>query len=199
MIDSAVLQGILVPFIAISLAEMGDKTQLSVLLLSSRTREYSRLLLGVLLAFLIVDGIAILLGSWVTAFMPLDLLKAISAAVFIGFGALILRKNAEQVEDAASFKGAFISGFSLIFVSEWGDKTQIASALFAAEYGPTKVLIGTMMALTLLSVMAIYLGQMISKRIDQRLITKVAGIVFIIIGISFALSLLDFSAFADVI
>ncbi|NPV62002.1 MAG: TMEM165/GDT1 family protein [Methanotrichaceae archaeon] len=198
MIDPGILQGVFIPFLAIALAEMGDKTQLSVLLLSSRTHEYLKLLAGVMLAFLIVDGVAILLGYWVTAFVPMSLLKLISAAVFIGFGVLILIRNAEEAEEV-SFKSPFISGFSLIFVSEWGDKTQIASALFAAEYGAGQVLAGTMLALLLLSILAIYLGRLISERVDRRLITRVAGVVFIIIGVSFALSLLNFSAFAEML
>lgn len=52
-----------------------------------------------------------------------------------------------------SSRSAFISGFSMIFLSEWGDKTQIASALFATEYDPHMVLTGVMMALFLLSLM----------------------------------------------
>jgi putative Ca2+/H+ antiporter (TMEM165/GDT1 family) len=68
---------------------------------------------------------------------------------------------------------------------EWGDKTQIASALFAAKYNPIMVLLGSMMALTALSVIAVYLGKIISSKVDSKLITRIAGIAFIIIGISF--------------
>ncbi len=191
------LDEILIPMVAVGLAEMGDKTQLSILLLSSRTKEYFKLLLGVVLAFLIVDGVAILLGSWITDMVPAHILKLISAAVFIGFGILILFRNEEEDEGEASFKNPFVSGFTMIFLSEWGDKTQIASALFAVEYNPWMVLIGVMTALTLLSIMAIYLGKFISGRIDRRLITRIAGAVFIIIGLSFALSAVDFFIFAD--
>ena len=55
----------IIPLLAVGLAEMGDKTQLSILILSTRTKEYFRLLLGVMLAFLLADGLAILLGSYV--------------------------------------------------------------------------------------------------------------------------------------
>jgi Ca2+/H+ antiporter, TMEM165/GDT1 family len=193
------LEDILIPLVAVGLAEMGDKTQLSILLLSSRTKEYFKLLLGVVLAFLIVDGVAILLGSWITNLLPAHILKLISAAVFIGFGLIILFKGKEEEEGEASFKNPFISGFTMIFLSEWGDKTQIASALFAVKYAPWMVLIGVMAALTLLSIMTIYLGRFISGRIDHRLITRIAGVVFIIIGISFALSAVDFAAAADLL
>ena len=85
----------------------------------------------------------------------------------------------------------------MIFLSEWGDKTQIASALFATEYDPWMVFIGVMTALLILSVMAIYLGKFLASRIDRRLITRVAGVVFLLIGLSFMLSAVMSSAFAD--
>jgi Ca2+/H+ antiporter, TMEM165/GDT1 family len=156
------IEDLLVPLLAIGLAEMGDKTQLSVLLLASRTKNYFTLLLGVLLAFLIVDGVAILAGSWITTILPEHAMKILSALIFIIFGILIFRSNPEEAEANKSTKSPFFSGFSLIFVSEWGDKTQIASALFAAEYNPWMVLIGAMTALTILSILAIYLGRFIS-------------------------------------
>jgi len=55
----------LIPLIVIGLAEFGDKTQLSILLLSSKTKKHLHLLLGVMLAFLIVAGAAVLIGSWI--------------------------------------------------------------------------------------------------------------------------------------
>jgi len=192
------LNEIIIPLIAIGLAEMGDKTQLSVILLSSRTREYIPLLAGVMLAFLITDGFAILIGSWMTGIIPLDLLKLISGGVFILFGALILRGDQKEAEEerGLSSGNALLSGFSLIFLSEWGDKTQIASALFATEYNPIMVFIGVMAALFILSVMAIYLGQIISQKVDRKLVSRIAGTLFLIIGIAIILSLLAPYAFA---
>lgn len=185
------LNDILIPLIAVGLAEMGDKTQLSILLLSSRTREYSRLLAGVMLAFLLADGFAILVGSWVTSVIPTDLVQAVSGLVFLLFGILILREGSEEVEEepaSLSARSAFISGFSMIFLSEWGDKTQIASALFATEYNPSMVFIGVIIALFILSAMAVYLGRIISGRVDRRVMARVAGVVFLLIGLSFLAS-----------
>jgi putative Ca2+/H+ antiporter (TMEM165/GDT1 family) len=193
------LEDVLIPFIAVGLAEIGDKTQLSVLLLSSRTKDYFRLLLGVMLAFLVADGFAILVGSWVTTVVPIHMLKIISGAVFIIFGILILKSKEDEVEGNMSSKNVLVSGFSLIFLSEMGDKTQIASALFATEYNPWMVMIGVMTALAILSILAIYLGRYISGRIDRSLITKVAGSLFILIGISFAVSAMNLSALADIL
>jgi putative Ca2+/H+ antiporter (TMEM165/GDT1 family) len=182
------LDDILIPLLAVGLAEIGDKTQLSILLLSSRTREYARLLLGVMLAFLLADGFAILVGSYVNEAMPVTAVKAVSGLVFILFGILILRGEEEDEEMSLSARGAFVSGFSMIFLSEWGDKTQIASALFATEYDPLMVFAGVMIALFILTLAAIFLGKHLASRIDRKLMSKVAGGVFILIGLSFLIS-----------
>jgi putative Ca2+/H+ antiporter (TMEM165/GDT1 family) len=176
---------------------MGDKTQLSILLLSSRTREYARLLLGVMLAFLLADGFAIMVGSLVNEVIPVHLVKVVSGLVFIIFGILILKgKSNEEKTGGLSAKGAFISGFSMIFLSEWGDKTQIASALFATEYDPRMVFLGVMIALFILTIMAIFLGRYLSSRIDRKAITRVAGAVFLAIGLSILLTAVEPSVFA---
>jgi putative Ca2+/H+ antiporter (TMEM165/GDT1 family) len=197
--EAEILQGVLVPLIAVGLAEMGDKTQISILLLSSRTRDYLRLLLGVLLAFAIVDGAAILFGAWAAQLMPMGFLKLLSGIIFVAFGVLILKADQEEEKDVAPYSNAFLSGFTLIFVSEWGDKTQIASAIFAAEYSPWAVFLGTMTALAALSILAIYLGRYFGERLNRRLISRVAGAVFILIGLSFLLSDGLTSTFADFI
>jgi putative Ca2+/H+ antiporter (TMEM165/GDT1 family) len=71
----------------------------------------------------------------------------------------------------------------MTFMAEWGDKTQIASALFATTYQPIFVFLGVMAALLLLSFSAIYLGKFISHRIPTQVTTKVAGVLFVLMGI----------------
>jgi putative Ca2+/H+ antiporter (TMEM165/GDT1 family) len=177
----------LIPFITVGLAELGDKTQLLILLISSRTKKHLQLLLGVLIAFLIVDGFAVLIGSWVTGMVPVSFLKVSSAIVFIAFGLLKLRDDGKESKNRFCSGSPFLSGFVLIALTEWGDKTQIASGLLATKYSALMVLIGTMTALALLSIMAIWLGRFISSKIDKRTTARIAGIVFILIGILFLL------------
>ncbi len=174
---------ILIPLIAVGLAELGDKTQLSILLLSSKTKKHFSLLLGVMLAFFLVDGAAILIGSWVTKVIPLIWLKIFSGGVFLIFGVLILRSRKKERGSKLYSKNPFLSGFLLIFLTEWGDKTQIAAGLLATRYNALMVLTGTILALLFLSVIAIYLGKIISEKVDRKLIKNVAGIVFIVMGI----------------
>lgn len=142
-----------------------------------------------ILAFIIVDGLAILAGSWITTIVPINILKIISGAVFIFFGLLMLFKKDKNEENKTYDKNIFLAGFLLIMLTEWGDKTQIAAALFSISYNPIMVLIGTILALFLLSIIAIYFGKLISGRINEKLITKIGGIAFIILGFFFLLNI----------
>ena len=173
--------------IAIAIAELGDKTQLSVLLLSSKTTKHFQILFGVLLAFLIVDGIAIAAGSWITTFIPIFYLKIVSGIIFILFGILILINKNNEEEKTKSYQNPFVTSFFLILLTEWGDKTQIAAALFATRFNPIGVLLGSMIALSILSIIAIFFGKLISERISKETINRVAAGVFIIMGIVFLL------------
>jgi putative Ca2+/H+ antiporter (TMEM165/GDT1 family) len=180
-----IFEDFIIPFLAIAIAELGDKTQISILLLSSRTKKYSFIFLGVFLAFLTVDGIAILAGNLITSYADVTILKTISGIIFIIFGIYILLNKKKEKEEKKYDKNIFISAFLMIFLTEWGDKTQIAAALFATQYNFLLVLIGTMLALSLLSLIAILFGKLLRTRLDQILIKKIAGIVFIILGLTF--------------
>ncbi len=176
------MEEVLIPFVAVGLAELGDKTQLAVLCLASKTRKYLQLLAGVMLAFVIADGAAILLGSFVTERVPMLYVKIVSGVVFIVFGILtLLRTKAD--DPRCDLKQPFASGFGLVLVSELGDKTQIASGLFAVKFSPVMVFIGVIAALALLSVLAVYMGRFIALRVNRRVISRIAGAVFIVLGI----------------
>ena len=176
------ISDILVPFAAVGLAELGDKTQLTVLCLASKTRRHFELLLGIILAFVIADGSAIILGNLITTHIPIHYIKIASGAIFILFGIVTLMSK-KQEEAVCDLKKPFASGFLLIFVSEIGDKTQIAAGLFATKFKPVMVFIGVISALTILSVMAIYLGKLIALKLNRKVVSNIAGVVFILVGV----------------
>jgi len=97
------LQDIWIPLIVVGLAELGDKTQLSILLLSLKMKKRLYLLFGLILAFLIVDGIAILAGEWITNIVPISSVKILSGAIFIIFGILILRSEKEETKTKSKY------------------------------------------------------------------------------------------------
>ncbi len=173
---------LLVPFVAVGLAELGDKTQLAVLALSSKTKKYLELLLGVVLAFALADGLAILLGGFISSIIPQHIISIASGIIFIFFGAMMLIKQ-DEADEEHELRNVFISSFSLVFISEMGDKTQISSALFAVQFNPLLVFIGVIAAMTLLSVMAIFIGKFIVKKVNKKAMSLVAGVLFIVLGV----------------
>lgn len=172
----------IVPFITIALAELGDKTQIAIIALSTRTKKHLVLLSGVMLAFIVTDGIAVLLGNYITKIVPLAYIRIASGIVFIIFGMITLLSR-EKDDGVKGLKNPFISGFGIIFLSELGDKTQIAAGLFATKYNGVLVFLGAILALALLSLLAVYLGKFIMERLNRRMISYIAGAIFIIIGI----------------
>ncbi len=178
-----ILQSIFIPFLSIAFAEFLDKSQLMILLFASRTQKHIQLFYGVMLGFILVDGSAILAGSWLTGIIPAFYIKLIAGVGFILFGIFSLREASKEQKKPVVIKNPFLSGLGIILLSEWGDKTQIGSALFATQFSPLLVFIGTMLALGLLSLTAIYFGKFISRKFERRRITKISAIIFLLIGL----------------
>lgn len=90
----------------------------------------------------------------ITTHIPINYIEVVSGLIFIIFGTLTLISN-KQEEAKCELKNPFVSGFLIIFVSETGNKIQIASGLFATNFKPVMVFIGVLFALTFLSIMVI--------------------------------------------
>jgi len=74
---------------------------------------------------------------------------------------------------------------SAVFVAELGDKTQIATLLFAADKEVSKfaVFLGASLALVLTSAIGVAAGGLISQFISDKHLHVIAGVSFIAIGI----------------
>ena len=79
----------------------------------------------------------------------------------------------------------FLSVFATIFLAEVGDKTQLATILFASEAKVSKWLIFSAAALALVVAAAIgvLVGAQVEKFVSPRTLKIVAGVGFIAIGI----------------
>lgn len=75
--------------------------------------------------------------------------------------------------------------FVTVFFAELGDKTQLATLLFAAEQNTSKVgvFIASAGALVLSSLIAVVIGSQLSAYIPPRLLKFTAGVGFVAIGI----------------
>ncbi|HIH43272.1 TPA: TMEM165/GDT1 family protein [Candidatus Woesearchaeota archaeon] len=174
----------LIPGATIALAELGDKTMIAMIALSARYKKaHIKLLLGALLGFLFVDGAAILAGAYLFTFLPSKMIKLFAGFLFIGFGIYMLFFQKEEKLKKARDGSAFLAAFSLVMLTEMGDRTQIAAALFAVEYSVLSVLISTLVGIGLVTVLAIFIGQRINKYLKPKMVNMIAGIIFILVGI----------------
>jgi len=77
-----------------------------------------------------------------------------------------------------------LATFSTIFIAELGDKTQIATMIVAAKSrSPFSVILGSLCAFLLSTLIAVSLGHVLGEFLPERLIKTISGIAFLILGI----------------
>ncbi len=75
--------------------------------------------------------------------------------------------------------------FTAIFIAELGDKTQLATFLFAADQDVSKVtvFVAASLALVVASAIGVIAGGVIAQYVGPRILSYVAGVGFIGIGV----------------
>ncbi len=78
----------------------------------------------------------------------------------------------------------FATVFASVFIAELGDKTQLATMLFAADKEVSKYLVffAASAALIVASAIGVLAGSFLSEYINEKYLHYVAGIGFIVIG-----------------
>ena len=175
---------ILSAFLLILVAELGDKTQLSVISLSS-SYKWQHVFAGSMLAFLAVDGLSIVFGGPLLALVPLRYVQIVSGIVFVIFGVVpLLRK--EKTNDVPLSKPRstvpLLASFSLIALMELGDKTQIISIALAAQSSLILVLVGMVSAFALLTGAAVLIGARLVSRLPMKWLKIGTSTLFIALG-----------------
>jgi len=168
----------------IALAELGDKTQVTIVCLSAKKRVKT-VFVGAVLAFALVDGISALIGGTIAVFIPTQWVGIGAGVVFLVFGVYSLLSKTEEVKVNNSSLNIARS-FSLIALMELGDKTQLSVIALAAEYdAPLMVFVGVMFALALLTIIGILVGSVISRFVPMKYIKVGSSLVFILFGVLF--------------
>lgn len=75
---------------------------------------------------------------------------------------------------------AFIETFTMIFLAEWGDRSQISTLVLAARENVYAVTIGALLGHFLCTGLAVVGGKLIAQWISVRSVTLVGGIVFLL-------------------
>ena len=79
----------------------------------------------------------------------------------------------------------FLTVFASVFIAELGDKTQLATMLFAADKEASKytVFISASLALIVASAIGVLAGSLLSEYLNPKFLRYIAGTGFIVIGL----------------
>lgn len=169
------LAAALTAFGLIFLAELPDKTMFASLAMGLRMPPLY-VWLGTSTAFAVHVTLAVLAGG-ALGLLPDAVVKGISAALF-GFGAVLLLRgggdcgDADDAERLTGFWPVYSTGFVTVFVSEWGDLTQITTATLAASHGTAPTAVGALGALMSVSALALLAGRAIATRVPLALVRR---------------------------
>lgn len=178
-------------FFMVLLAEIGDKTQIIAMMFATRYPIH-KVLIGIFFGTVLNHLIAILLGNYFYHLVPLNILKISIGIFFLFCGLLMLKtKSSNNSEDAEESKynilskNVILTVFTIFFLGEFGDKTQLTAFSLAASSGESiwLILSATTLAMLCASIMGIFLGILLKKYLDLRKLKFVGGILFIAMGI----------------
>jgi putative Ca2+/H+ antiporter (TMEM165/GDT1 family) len=180
------VQTFLISGLTIALAELGDKTQLLALVLAAKYRRPWTICLGILLATAANHVLAGAFGALVAQWLTPQTLRMIVGASFIAIAAWTLIPDRADENDAARGSGHSVLLATVIsfFLAEIGDKTQIATAIIAAEYHPLwQVVAGTTAGMLFADIPAVWLGARFAQRLPLKATRVVAALLFAALGI----------------
>jgi len=171
----------------ISVAEIGDRTQLLSLILAARYRRPLPIIAGIACATLANHTVAGLAGRWFGTLLKPDTLMI---AVGVGMIAMaIWTLKPDRLDPGAlpnSAANAFVATLSSFFVAEIGDKTQIATLALAAAYpNLVAVVSGTTLGMLAANLPVVILGNAFADRLPVRAIHYAAAALFIVLGTLF--------------
>ena len=172
-------------FTLIALAEIGDKSQLVCMTLAARHRHWP-VILGAAVAFVVLNTLAVLFGAGVSAWIPERVTAGLVAILFGAFGIHALRTQDEDSSDKVVERpghSIFLTTLLLIFVAEFGDKTQIAVAGLASSMTPFPVWLGATIALVLVSVLGVWFGRTVLQRFPLLWLHRLSGVIFVLFAL----------------
>ncbi len=178
----------------IFIAELPDKTALAALVLATRHRPLP-VFVGAAVALAIQSLVAVAAGQLI-ALLPARIVHVVAGIVFIGSGIVMWFQHEEPDEDKAEgapavgfWRAAWIA-FAVVFVAEWGDLTQLATAALAARYAaPIAVFVGATAALWSVIAIAAAAGNRVSKVLSPKTTLRIAAVLFALVGVALVVGL----------
>jgi len=175
-------------FAVVFVAELPDKTALAALIMATRSRPLG-IFLGAAAAFVIQTAVAVVFGS-VLNLLPRQAVGIGAGVLFILLAAWMwMRRGGADADRAVRDGGGSLlrtawMSFGVIFVAEWGDLTQLATAALCAKYGnPVTIAIAAILALWAVTGLAVVLGSQLKALVRLELLNATAAVVLAVVGI----------------
>jgi putative Ca2+/H+ antiporter (TMEM165/GDT1 family) len=181
------MEAFLVSLTSISVAEMGDRTQLLSLVLAARYRRPWPIIAGIFCATLANHAAAGVVGVWFGSLLKPRTLEVVVGISMIAMALWTLKPDKlDENTGASSAMGAFLATLTSFFVAEIGDKTQIATLALAAAYPSlVAVVAGTTAGMMIANVPVVFLGKAFANRLPLKAIHYGAAVLFAILGCLF--------------
>jgi len=182
----------LVSFFLLTISELGDKTQLAIIILTAKSRKPVIVFVAAMTGFILINGVGVLIGQIIVQFVPYLFIRFSTGIIFIVFGVILLVKSKntsdEKINDESlmvdQHSSLFLTAFTFVALAELGDKTQIITILLVANYQlPFVVLLGVLSGLALVSGIGVLVGESFSRIISPKMLHIVSGIIFIVFGL----------------
>jgi putative Ca2+/H+ antiporter (TMEM165/GDT1 family) len=178
------VEAFLVSVSTISIAEIGDRTQLLSLVLSARYRRPLPIIAGILCATLANHAAAGLVGRLFGDFLKPEILQIVVGVSMIGMALWTLKPD--TLDEGTVAASAFVATLTSFFLAEIGDKTQIATvALAAACPSLLAVIAGTTLGMLIANIPVVVLGKAFADRLPLKAIHYSASLLFMVLGVVF--------------
>jgi len=179
------MEAFFVSVLAVTIGEIGDKTQLLALLLTVRFRKPAPIIAGIFVATIANHALAALLGQWVASNISSEVLRWMLGASFLAIAAWTLKPDEMEDDELLQGKyGIFLLTCITFFLAEIGDKTQLATVALSARYQDLlPVLLGTTLGMMLADVPAVFLGKVASPNFPFKYVRWVAASIFAVLGV----------------
>lgn len=180
------IQEIIKAFTFIFIAEMGDKTQILAMAFATKY-PVKKVLLGIFFGVLLNHGLAVILGSCISDFIPVNAIQISAGLAFIGFAFWTLKfdEGLDKVGENKSRFGPVGTVALAFFAGELGDKTQLTAITLAcdADY-PVFILCGTILGMVAVGLIGIAIGRRLGSKVPEFTIKIIAASVFMFFGIA---------------
>ena len=139
---------------------------------------------GVFVATLVNHLFAVVVGKYLTVFIPMQYIQIAAASSFIFFGLWTLRGDRLEGEDKRFNFSPFWTVAVAFFLAEMGDKTQLATVALATQFNAiVPVWPGTTTGMLIADAIGIIVGIVLGRSIPERLVKWIAALSFIAFGI----------------